>query len=58
MPVEVKMSVDDSDLKEFSRLLKYLNTNKGIFVSLNQSSKTDGIEIIPVYLLEKVFPQF
>lgn len=58
LPIEVKMRVEDSDLKEFSRLLKYLNASKGILVSLNQSSKINGIEIIPAYLLEKVFPQF
>jgi len=53
--IEIKLSVDDSDLRKFSRLLEYLKVEKGKTVTLSQKEKTNNIDIIPAYLLEKFF---
>ncbi|HEX9862856.1 MAG TPA: ATP-binding protein [Candidatus Bathyarchaeia archaeon] len=52
LPVEVKETVGNDDLAEFSELLKYVNAEKGIIVSASQNFKTESIEVLPVYLAE------
>lgn len=55
LPIEVKESVSEDDLKKFSSLVNYVNAKKGIVISLNQSIKKQNIEVIPIYLVEKFF---
>jgi hypothetical protein len=55
MPIEVKESVSEADLKKFSDLVNYINAKNGVVISLNQSIKKYNIEVIPVYLVEKFF---
>jgi predicted AAA+ superfamily ATPase len=52
LPVEVKETVGDDDLAEFSELLKYVNAEKGIIVSSGQTLKKGNVEVIPIYLTE------
>jgi hypothetical protein len=56
LPIEVKATVDEKDLKNFSNLLRYVNADNGIIVSLNQRIKKGNIEALPAYLIE-TFPR-
>jgi hypothetical protein len=52
LPVEVKETVDEGDIAEFSRLVKYVGAEKGVIVSSNQEIKSGDVDVIPVYLVE------
>jgi Holliday junction resolvase-like predicted endonuclease len=54
LPIEVKENVSREDLKKFSSLVKYINSKRGIMISLNQKLKKDDIDVFPVYLIEKI----
>jgi len=55
LPIEVKESVSEEDLKKFSSLVNYVNAKRGVIVSLNQSIKKWNVEVLPAYLVEKNF---
>jgi len=55
LPIEVKEHVDEEDLKKFSNLVKHVKAERGIMVSLNQEIKRRGVEVMPIYLVEKYF---
>jgi hypothetical protein len=52
LPVEVKETVSEDDIARFSRLVKYINAEKGVIVSSGQEMKKEDVEVIPVYLVE------
>jgi hypothetical protein len=52
LPVEVKETVDEGDIAEFSRLVKYVGAEKGVIVSSSQEIKGEDVDVIPVYLVE------
>lgn len=52
LPIEVKETVNEEDIARFSKLLKYVNAEKGIIVSSSQKIKREGVEVIPAYLVE------
>jgi uncharacterized protein len=54
LPVEVKETVGNNDLKRFSELLHRINVEKGIIVSASQNFKTDNIEVLPAYRAETI----
>ncbi|MEM1582654.1 MAG: ATP-binding protein [Candidatus Bathyarchaeia archaeon] len=53
LPIEVKESVSDRDIADFSKLIKRINPEKGVIISLNQETKKNNIEVIPAYALEQ-----
>ncbi|MEM3508329.1 MAG: ATP-binding protein [Nitrososphaerota archaeon] len=55
LPIEIKENVNENDLKKFLDLVKYINAKRGIFISLNQNFKKENIEVLPAYLIEKIF---
>lgn len=55
LPIEIKENVNENDLKKFLDLVKYINAKRGIFMSLNQNFKKENIEVLPAYLIEKIF---
>jgi predicted AAA+ superfamily ATPase len=55
LPIEVKESVSEEDLKKFSSLVNYVNAKRGVILSLNQSIKKWNVEVLPAYLVEKKF---
>jgi predicted AAA+ superfamily ATPase len=55
LPIEVKESVSEEDLKKFSGLVNYVNAKRGVMVSLNQSIEKWNVEVLPAYLVEKRF---
>lgn len=50
LPIEVKETVNEEDIARFSKLLKYVNAEKGIIVSSSQKIKREGVEVIPAWL--------
>ena len=52
LPVEVKETVSEDDIARFSRVVKYINAEKGVIVSSGQEMKKEDVEVIPVYLVE------
>lgn len=55
LPIEIKENVNENDIKKFLDLMKYINAKKGIILSLNQNFKKENIEVLPAYLIEKIF---
>lgn len=55
LPLEVKEKVSEEDLEKFSRLVNYIEAEKGIMVSLNQNMKKGNVEVIPAYSVEEIF---
>lgn len=55
LPIEIKENINENDLEKFSNLIKYINAERGFMISLNQHFKKNNIDIIPAYLLEKIF---
>jgi hypothetical protein len=51
LPVEVKETVSEDDIARFSRLVKYINAEKGVIVSSGQEMKKEDVEVIPVHLV-------
>jgi len=58
LPIEVKTTIDERDLKGFSKLMKYIGADKGVIVSLNQSISKGNIEVLPAYLVERTFGKY
>ena len=58
LPIEVKENVSEDDVKKFSSLLKYLNLKRGVMISLNQKSKKNNVDVLPVYLIEKFLAKY
>ncbi|MEM2912532.1 MAG: ATP-binding protein [Candidatus Bathyarchaeia archaeon] len=52
LPIEVKETASEEDVKKFSSYVKYLNLKKGIMVTLNQKFKKNSIEVLPIYFIE------
>jgi predicted AAA+ superfamily ATPase len=52
LPIEVKETVDESDIAGFLRLMKYINAEKGVIVSSSQEIKGESVEVMPPYLVE------
>ncbi len=53
LPIEIKENVNETDIRKFLDLVKYINAKKGIIITLNQNFKKENIEVFPVYLIEK-----
>jgi len=54
LPIEVKESVNEEDLKDFSKLIDYVNAKKGKIITFSQRIEKDNIEVYPAYLIEKI----
>ena len=54
LPVEVKETVGDDDLKKFSEAIKYIKADKGVIVSLNQKFNKENINVVPAYTAESL----
>ena len=54
LPIEVKESVNEEDLKDFSKLIDYVNAKKGKIITFGQRIEKDNIEVYPAYLIEKI----
>ncbi|MEM2896395.1 MAG: ATP-binding protein [Candidatus Bathyarchaeia archaeon] len=54
LPIEVKESISEEDLKAFSKLVNYVNAKKGIILSLDQEIKKWNVEAFPVYAVERI----
>jgi hypothetical protein len=52
LPIEVKETIDEGDMAGFARLVKYVNAKKGVMISSSQEIKREGVEVMPVYLIE------
>jgi hypothetical protein len=52
LPIEVKETIDESDIAGFFRLMKYINADKGVIVSSSQEIKRESLEVMPAYLVE------
>jgi len=57
LPIEVKETIHEGDIAGFSRLLKYVNAEKGVIVSLSQEIKRQSVQVIPAYLVEFLLDQ-
>jgi len=57
LPVEVKQTVKQNELNEFSKLLKYIHAPKGVIVSMNQRILGKTAEVIPAYATESLLEQ-
>jgi predicted AAA+ superfamily ATPase len=55
LPIEVKESVSEEDIEKFSKLVKYVNAEKGLIISLSQEFERKEVKAIPAYLIEKIF---
>lgn len=53
IPIEVRESVNDRDIATYSKLIKRLNAERGVIISLNQEMKKNNIEVIPAYAIEQ-----
>jgi hypothetical protein len=54
LPIEVKESVKEEDLKKFSGLVNYVGGKRGVIITLSQSFKKSNIEVLPVYFVERI----
>ena len=52
LPIEVKETVDEADVDTFSKLMKYLDAQKGVILSLSREMKRMKVEVIPIYMVE------
>jgi hypothetical protein len=52
LPIEVKETIDESDIAGFFRLMKYINADKGVIVSSSQEIKRESVEVMPAYQVE------
>lgn len=50
--MEVKETVDEGDIAEFSRLMRYVGAEKGVIVSSGREIKGGDVNVVPVYLVE------
>jgi hypothetical protein len=54
LPVEVKESIkEEADIENFSKLITYVKSKKGVIISLNQKIERKNIKVLPAYLIEK-----
>jgi len=52
LPIEVKETVNEEDIKKFSKLVRYLNAKKGVIISSSQEKRKENVEVIPAYMIE------
>jgi len=52
LPIEVKETVSNRDLANFSKLIEYIKAKRGIIVSLNQEMQKENIKVVPAYMIE------
>jgi hypothetical protein len=52
LPIEVRETIDESDIAGFFRLMKYINADKGVIVSSSQQIKRESVEVMPAYQVE------
>jgi predicted AAA+ superfamily ATPase len=57
LPVEVKASVGERDLKKFSALLDYVRAKRGVMIALDQASSRGKVEVRPAHETEKILPR-
>ncbi|MBC7120002.1 MAG: ATP-binding protein [Candidatus Methanosuratus sp.] len=55
LPVEVKTSVGERDLRKFSGLVEYVGARRGIMISFNQAFSSGNVEVYPAYYAERIF---
>ncbi|MBS7646104.1 MAG: ATP-binding protein [Candidatus Bathyarchaeia archaeon] len=53
VPVEVKESVNEENLRKFSKLVKGIGGGEGLLISLNQEMEKEQIRVLPAYLIEQ-----
>jgi len=53
LPIEVKETANETDIKKFSRLMRRINAKEGWLITLNQEAKRENIKIIPAYMVEQ-----
>lgn len=56
LPVEVKSSAGERDLRKFSALLDQMGAERGIMITLDQASSRGKVEVRPAYETEKIQP--
>ncbi|MGB9741489.1 MAG: DUF4143 domain-containing protein [Candidatus Bathyarchaeia archaeon] len=52
LPVEVRETVDERDIANFSKLIEYVKAKRGIIVSLNQEMEKENVKVVPAYMIE------
>ncbi|MBS7652651.1 ATP-binding protein [Candidatus Bathyarchaeota archaeon] len=52
LPIEVKETVSEEEVKKFLRMMKYFNVKRGIIISLNQEMKRGDVQVMPAYQIE------
>jgi hypothetical protein len=54
IPVEIKVSFNEEDMRRFSNKIHSINAKIGIIILLNQEIQYKNIKVIPAYKIEKL----